>query len=71
MAKMEELDFMHYCSIDSDFKQIARIGNMNTSTINSHLFSQRQDHHISCDKQLKINPFLQFKHILTEPEYKN
>lgn len=36
MSKMYKLDFMHYCSIDSDFKQAARIGDMNPFTINSH-----------------------------------
>lgn len=53
MSKMGEPDFMHYCSIDSDFKQAARIGDMNPFTINSHLFSKRQDHDISASKQLK------------------
>ena len=53
MSKMGELDFVHYCSIDSDFKQTARIGDMNPFTVNSYLFSERQDHHISRSKQLK------------------
>lgn len=50
MAKMGELDFVHYCSIDSDFKQTARVGNMNAFTINSHLFLKKQN---DCDKQLR------------------
>lgn len=53
MAKMGELDFMHDCSIDSDFKQTARVGNMNAFTINSHLFLKRQNDHINCDKHLR------------------
>lgn len=53
VSKLGEFDFVHYCSVDSDFKQAAGIGDMNPFTVNSHLFLKRQDHHIHSRKQLK------------------
>lgn len=65
MSKKRELDFMHYISIGSDFKQTTGIGDKNPFTINSHLFKKKKwGHHISSSKQLQINPILQLKHIL-------
>lgn len=69
MSQKRELDFMHYFSIGSDFKQTAGIGDKNPFTINSHLFKKKKKkrwgHHTSSSKQLQINPILQLKHILT------
>lgn len=42
MSQKRELDFMHYFSIGSDFKQTAGIGDKNPFTINSHLFKKKK-----------------------------
>lgn len=43
MSKKRELDFMHYISIGSDFKQTTGIGDKNPFTINSHLFKKKSE----------------------------